>query len=107
MNSSQTELNENWTKVSYKRGRSTQEENEWEAKLAKESEHYLNQTSTSNRYTALLEEVSEAQQQKAGLEITPKPPPIYTTEVKNISPFIQLLEQIAKQQYEIKALSHN
>jgi hypothetical protein len=32
-----------------------------EAKHVKESEHWLNQTSTSNRYTALLEEESEDQ----------------------------------------------
>jgi hypothetical protein len=37
----------------------------------------------------------------------PKSPPIYITDVKNISPLIQLLEQIAKQQYEIKALADN
>jgi hypothetical protein len=37
----------------------------------------------------------------------PKPPPIYITNVTNISPFIQLLEQIAIQQYEVKALAHN
>jgi hypothetical protein len=78
---------------------------ERDAKHAKESEHWLNQTSTSNRYTALLEEESEDQQQKAGLENTPKPPPIYITDVQNISPLIQLLEQIAKQQYKIKALA--
>jgi hypothetical protein len=29
------------------------------------------------------------------------------TGAKNISPLIQLLEQIAEQQYEIKTLSHN
>jgi hypothetical protein len=46
-------------------------ENESEAKHAKESEHWLNQTSTSNRYAALLEEGSEAQQRKAGPENTP------------------------------------
>jgi hypothetical protein len=33
----------------------------------------------------------------------PKPPPIYITDIQNISPLIQLLEQIAQQQYEIKA----
>jgi hypothetical protein len=55
MNSSQPELNDNWAKVSYKRGRSTQEETERGAKHTNESEHWLNQTSTSNRYTALLE----------------------------------------------------
>jgi hypothetical protein len=37
----------------------------------------------------------------------PKPSPKYRTDVKNISPLIQLLEQIAKQQYEIKALADN
>jgi hypothetical protein len=98
INSSQPKLNDNWTKVSYKRGRSTQEENEREAKHTKESEHWLIQTSTSNHYTALLEEGSEDQQQKASPENTPEPRPIYITDVKNISPLIQLLEQIAKQQ---------
>jgi hypothetical protein len=53
MNSSQPELNDNWTKVSYKRGRSTQEGTKSVAKHTKESEHWLNQTSTSNRYSAL------------------------------------------------------
>jgi hypothetical protein len=32
---------------------------------------------------------------------------IYITDVQNISPLIQLLEQRAKQQYEIKALAHS
>jgi hypothetical protein len=48
---SQQELN-NWTKVSYKRGRSTQDETEREVKHAKESVHWLSQTSRSNRYTS-------------------------------------------------------
>jgi hypothetical protein len=43
INSSQPELNDNWTKISYKRGRSTPEETEREAKHAKESEHWLDQ----------------------------------------------------------------
>jgi hypothetical protein len=37
----------------------------------------------------------------------PKPPPIYITDVTNISLLMQLLEQTAKQQYEIKALADN
>jgi hypothetical protein len=78
-----------------------------EAKHTKESEHWLNQTSTSSDYTALLEEESEDRQQKAGIENMPKPPPIYITHIKNISPLIQLLEQIAIQQYEIEALADN
>jgi hypothetical protein len=100
--SSQPELNNNWTTVSCKRGRSTQEETERNAKHSKESEHWINQTSTSSRYTALLEEGSKDQQQKAGPENTPKPPPIYITDVKNISPLIQLLEQIAKSNMKLQ-----
>jgi hypothetical protein len=45
------------------------------------------------------------QQQKAGPENMPKPPPIYITDVRNISPLIQLVEKTEKQQYEIKALA--
>jgi hypothetical protein len=55
--SSQPELN-NWTKISYKRGKSTQEETEREAKHTQENEHWLNQSFASNRYTALQEEVN-------------------------------------------------
>jgi hypothetical protein len=47
------ELNNIWTKVSCKRGRLTEEETEWEAEHTKESESWLNQTSTSNRYTGV------------------------------------------------------
>jgi hypothetical protein len=64
-------------------------------------------TGSTNRYTALREEKNEDQQQKAGPENIPKPPPIYIIDVTNISPLIQLLEQIAIQQYEAKALAHN
>jgi hypothetical protein len=99
----QQELNSNWTKVSYKQGRSTQDETE-RTKHTKDSKHWLNQTSTSNHYTALLEEKSEDQQHKASLETTPKPPPLYITGVKNISPLIQLLEQIAKSNMKLKLL---
>jgi ribosome assembly protein YihI (activator of Der GTPase) len=52
----------------------TQEETEREGKQAKEREHRINQTFTSSRYAALLEEESEDQQQKAGPENTSKHP---------------------------------
>jgi hypothetical protein len=68
------------------------------AKHAKESEHWLNQISTSNCYTPLLEEGSQDQQQKAGPENTPKPQ-FCITDVKNSNSM--------KQQYEVKALAHN
>jgi hypothetical protein len=50
---------------------------------------------------------SEDQQHKTSPENMPKPVPIYIIRVKNISPLIQLLEQIEKQQHEIKALAGN
>jgi hypothetical protein len=37
----------------------------------------------------------------------PKPPPIYVTELQNISPLTQLLEQTAREQYEVTALADN
>jgi hypothetical protein len=37
----------------------------------------------------------------------PNPPPIYVTGIQNISPMRELLEQLAKEQYEIKALIDN
>jgi hypothetical protein len=88
---SKQELNNNWTKVLYKQGRSTQDETERETKRT-EDVHWFKQTSTSNRYTALLQEEIEDQQHKAGPENKPKPPPIYIAGVKNISTIIQLLE---------------
>jgi hypothetical protein len=78
---SQQELNNDWTKVSYKQ-RSTLDKTEREIKHIKESVHWLNQTSTTNHYTALLEEETEDQQHKAGSENTLKPPPVYIADVK-------------------------
>jgi hypothetical protein len=73
----------------------------------KANTYWLNHHSTSSRYTSVLGEKSEDQRHKTGPENAPKPSPIYITGVKNISPLIQLLEQIAKQQYKIKALGDN
>jgi hypothetical protein len=91
-----------WTKVSYNRGRSTQDKIQRETKHAKESEHWLKQTSTSSRYTDLLKEKSEDQQHKASPENTPKPPSIYLADVKNISLLIQLLEQKQNSNMKLK-----
>jgi hypothetical protein len=53
---------------------------------------------TSNRYTALLEEENDQQQQKFDPVNTPKSPPIYVSGVITISPLIQPLEQILEKQ---------
>jgi hypothetical protein len=77
------------------------------AKAIKESYHWLNPTPTHNCYSALLEDESEGQQQTTKPGNTPKPAPIYVSDVTTIPSHIQLLEQIAKLQYEIKALAGN
>jgi hypothetical protein len=69
---------------------SIQDETEREIKT-QESVHWLNQTSTYNRNTTLLEEERE-DRHKSGPEKTPNPPPIYIIDVKNILPLIQLYE---------------
>jgi hypothetical protein len=87
------------TKVSHKRGRQTHEEGQREAKHIRESEYWHHPTTTTNHYTVLLEEDSGQQQQKGGPGKTPKPPPIYVSDMTTISPLIQLLGQIVEQQY--------
>jgi hypothetical protein len=66
--------------MSYTRDRPTRDKFEREAKHTKESENWLNQISTSNRYIDLQEEENEAQQKKARPENTPKPHPVYITD---------------------------
>jgi hypothetical protein len=65
-----------------------QEEYQGDVKHTKESNHWLHPTSTSNRYTALLDEENGQQQQQDGPENTPKPPP---SDVTAVSPLVQLL----------------
>jgi hypothetical protein len=95
---SQPELNNNCTKVHYKRGRLTQEEIESKAKrtLAQPNFHFQSIHSSTRRSAA-----------EAGPENMPKPPPIYVTDIKNILLLTQMLEKIATQQYEIKVLADN
>jgi hypothetical protein len=107
MDISQPEPNNGWTGVSYKRSRPAEEEYQRVIKHTKESNHWLNPTSSSSRYSALLDEENGLQQQQDGPENTPKPSPVYVSDVTTVSPLIQLLEQIAQQQYEFKALSNN
>jgi hypothetical protein len=71
-----------------------------QAKYSKDSKYQL---ATSNCF-AVLQEESDGQQ-KTSHSGTPKPP-IYVG-VQNISPMIRLLEQIAKEQYQIKAFADN
>jgi hypothetical protein len=104
---SQPKSTNNWTKVSYKPVRSSHDEIETKTEHSKGSDYILNQPSTSNFYTAQLDEKREDQQHKTCPVNMPKPPPMYINGIKNISPLINLLQQIAKQQYEIKALAEN
>ena len=80
--------------------RNTQNESEHKSKQSKE-DYWLN---PSNRYAPLANDDIDDQQDT---DKTPKPPPIFITGVKVISPLVQLLDTISKQQYEIKALAND
>jgi hypothetical protein len=94
-----------WTRVSYKRTRTISEEYHRESKQTKENNHWLHPTTTSNQYAALQEHEHQQQHNRSGNK--PKLPPIYVSDVTTISLLIQLLEQIAKHQYELKVLPNN
>jgi hypothetical protein len=59
-----------------------------------EAETKRNHSKERERYAVLLEEESEDQRHQNSPEHTPEPPAIY------IPPLIQLLEQVARGQYE-------
>jgi hypothetical protein len=61
----------------------------------------------SQKINSSQPELNDNRKQRAGPENTPRPPPNYITDVTNSSPLIQLLEQMAVQPYEVKALAHN
>jgi hypothetical protein len=74
------------TTVSYKRGRSTQESSDRVAKHVKDNHHLSPPTITSNRYTSLANEDSEATPTPASPTNVPKPPPIYIQNATTIPP---------------------
>jgi hypothetical protein len=70
-----------WTTATSTRGRQTQDDTPKDSKLAKTIDHWLNPTITSNRFTALQTEETQDDNPPSGKEATPKPPPIYITNV--------------------------
>jgi hypothetical protein len=107
MSSTPQSANDNWTKVSYKRSRSSPDATEMESKQTKNTLHWLHppSTETSNRFSGLMEANSSDRQHNAAPEHPPKPPPIYIQDATIIPPLLQLLEQVAPRNYETKALA--
>jgi hypothetical protein len=99
MSSSDPELYSAWTKVSKKRGRPTQEDNIREANIARKTAICFIPPQHPTVTQLSPNEDSSEHHQKSKIETTPKPPPIFVSNVTTISPLIQLLEQIAKLQY--------
>jgi hypothetical protein len=109
MSSTPQSANDNWTKVYYKRGRSSPDATEMESKHTKNTQHWLHppSTETSNRFSALMEANSADRQHNAVPEHPPKPLPTYIQDVTIIPPLLQLLEQVAPRNYETKTLADN
>jgi hypothetical protein len=63
--------------------------------------------STQPRFVSLSDEEDTDHLHEAAADIRPKLPPIFASDVTTILPLLQLLYQIVKQQYEIKALPDN
>jgi hypothetical protein len=68
--------------------------------------HLSPPTITSNRFTSLANEDSEATSTPTGPTNVPKPPLMYIQNVTTIPPLMQLLYQTAHQQYVITALAN-
>jgi hypothetical protein len=96
-----------WSKVPSKRSRPLHEESTHDAKHSKEENHWLHPTSTQNRFSALLPDEPTDTSQTSTVGDTPKPPPIFVSDIITIPPPFQLLDQIAFQLYEIKTFAHN
>jgi hypothetical protein len=75
--------------------------------MAKSNGNWLNPIPISNRFSPLQEEDDLVNQSTPGKEDTPKPPPIYITNVTSIPPLFQLLDKIVPKLYDIKALAQN
>jgi hypothetical protein len=91
MYSSQLELNETGLKHRTK-------EADQHKKELKEKPNTPKKANTGSTKLPLPSATQLYWKRKVKTNSTPKPPPIYVTDVKNISPLIQLLERIAKQQ---------
>jgi hypothetical protein len=85
-----------WITTTNKRGSLSQDDITREPKHIKSSEYWLTPTITTNRFTVLQQDELD-KTTIAGKETTPKPPPIYITNVTTISPLIQLLDQAVPQ----------
>jgi hypothetical protein len=72
-----------WTKVSYKRGRSSPDDSERESKQIQDSQHWLHPptTATSSRFLPLMETNNPESEHNPGSVHTPKPSPIYIQDV--------------------------
>jgi hypothetical protein len=90
-----------------KRSRTTQEDSIGNAKHNKEDNNWLHPTTTHNHHAALSDDENIDHLQRVATDSTPKPPPIFVSDVITIQPLLQLLDQIVKQSYEIKTLAGN
>jgi hypothetical protein len=103
----QTTTADNWKTVSHKRRRIPHDNIMTQSKQTNEDTYWLDAPPITNRFSILTEEEDSAQHCTEIIAHTPTPPPIFVYGVKNISPLVQLLEQVAHSQYEIKALSND
>jgi hypothetical protein len=76
-------------------------------KHIKEDGHWIHPTTKDNRYEPLSDCENNDHLQKVAAYSTPKPSPIFVSDVITIPPLLQLLDHIVKQPYEIETLAGN
>jgi hypothetical protein len=107
MDTSEPTPPDHWIRIPNKRTQPLSEDHHRETKHIKENHHWLHPTTTINRYSVLQDEEPEQPTRHNEPGKTPKPPPIYVSDVTTISPLIRLLEQTVRNQYELKAITNN
>lgn len=94
-----TSTTNDWRTVNRKRQRLSEDQDN---QHSKKQQYWLGESiPTSNRYSSLSEEQMDNGDKP---KTEPKPPPIFISEVKNINPLHELLEEIAKDKYTLKSL---
>lgn len=97
-----------WQKVERKKRVRSPEEITPILKQTKINDYWLNKpTQTNNRFDSLSEENTNDPVIQDNETSGPKPPPIFVSGVEDINPLIEVLNNIAKDNYIIKSLSND
>lgn len=99
--------NEEWQTVENKRSRKNSPEPNTKSARQRTLDGFITIVNPVNRFQALDTEDNEDAETEAGIEKEQiiKPPPIFVPDILDVKPLIQLLNEVAKDGYDIKMVS--